>query len=260
MRFSVLASGSRANCTYVEAAGKRFLIDCGLSGKQVALRLAKNGIDASTLDAIIVTHEHGDHIHGVSVLSRRYKLPVYVNEAAKAKITKVFAFESFETGIDFSIGDVQLHPFSIVHDAVDPVGFTIEAEGLKLSHFTDLGRVTPLVKQALEGSHAIVLEANHDKELLQICDYPWELKQRIASSHGHLSNCAAADCLYEAHHAELGQVVLGHLSENSNTQELALDTVLRRVRSIGFENISCGAPHAPSPLYAIGEEQLSAAV
>lgn len=260
MRFSVLASGSRANCSFIEAGGARFLVDCGLSGKQVELRLGSLGISADSLDALIVTHEHRDHIHGISVLSRRYRLPVYCNEAVVDMLGAVHGLELFATGDRFSIADTILHPFRIVHDAVDPVGFEITAEGLKLTHVTDLGRVTPLVRDALAGANAIVLESNYDRELLQICDYPWELKQRIASSHGHLGNIEAAACLREMIHSELTQVVLAHLSENSNTPEAALTTVQRALEPLGFRDVTCGCPTSPTPLYQVGETGLRAAV
>ena len=260
MRFSVLASGSRANCTFVEAGGVRFLVDCGLSGKQVALRLAALGIDVESLDAILVTHEHRDHIQGVSVLSRRFNLPVYCNNATSEFIDKVYGYEEFETGTNFSLGDVELHPFRIVHDAVDPVGFEMFAEGMKLAHVTDLGRVTSLVTRALAGAHAVVLESNYDKEMLQICDYPWQLKQRISSSHGHLSNHEAAKCLIDLYHPELTQVVLAHLSENSNTPGAALEAATEALQPLGFTGIHCGTPSEPTPLFAVEPELQKIAV
>lgn len=256
MRFSVLSSGSKANCTFVEGGGVRFLVDCGLSGKQAEERLSEIGVDARSLKAILVTHEHSDHLHGVGTLSRRYNIPVYANEATMREVAKPKGKEIFKTGVDFylsaaplggrsSAGGVRVEPFSIVHDALDPVGFAIYADGLKLVICTDLGRVTTLVRQRLEGANAILLESNHDHEMLQSCSYTWELKQRIASTHGHLSNEAASQILEEVMHPELFHVVLGHLSENSNTPSLALQTANRYLarcveRARGLKTLICG--------------------
>jgi phosphoribosyl 1,2-cyclic phosphodiesterase len=245
MRFSVLSSGSKANSVFVEAGGVRFLVDCGLSGKQAEERLAEVGIDPTTLDAIIVTHEHSDHINGVGTLSRRYNLPVYANRLTMEAISKPRAKEFFKTGEDFYIRDARIEPFSVVHDAADPVGFAIYAGGLKLVICTDLGRATTLVREHLKGANAIVLESNHDLEMLQSCSYTWELKQRIASTHGHLSNEAAGQLIEEIMHPELFHIVLGHLSENSNTPALALDTANRYLkqcqdRSTGLQTLLCG--------------------
>ena len=245
MRFSVLSSGSKANCTFVEAAGVRFLVDCGLSGKQAEARLAEIGVDPKSLSAILVTHEHSDHINGVGTLSRRYNLPVYANSATMEHISKPRAKEVFETGRGFVFGKVEVVPFSIVHDAADPVGYAIYAEGFKLVLCTDLGRVTTLVCDHVRGANAILLESNHDQEMLQSCSYTWELKQRIASTHGHLSNDAAGQLIEDIMHPELFHVVLGHLSENSNTPNLALATTQRHLarcseRATGLQTLLCG--------------------
>lgn len=245
MRFSVLSSGSKANSVFVEAGGVRFLVDCGLSGKQAEERLAEVGINPDSLEAIIVTHEHSDHINGVGTLSRRYNLPVYANRATMESISKPKAKEIFRTGEEFYIRDVRIEPFSIVHDAADPVGFAIYAHGLKLVICTDLGRVTNLVREHVRGANAILLESNHDLEMLQSCSYTWELKQRIASTHGHLSNNAAGELIEEIMHPELFHIVLGHLSENSNTPALALETANRHLklcqdRTGGLRTLLCG--------------------
>jgi phosphoribosyl 1,2-cyclic phosphodiesterase len=245
MRFSVLSSGSKANCTFVEGAGTRFLVDCGLSGKQAEERLAQIDVDPASLQAILVTHEHCDHINGVGTLSRRYNIPIYANAATIEHISKPKAKEVFNTGQEFYFNQVRVEPFSIVHDATDPVGFAIYAEGLKLVICTDLGRVTTLVRQHIAKANAILLESNHDQEMLQSCSYTWELKQRIASTYGHLCNEAAGQLLEELAHPELFHVVLGHLSENSNTPTLALETAKRYLsrceeRLSGLQTLICG--------------------
>lgn len=241
MRFSVLSSGSKANCTIVEAASTRILIDCGLSARSVEERLSGTGIRPDSIDGIIVTHEHSDHIMGISVFSRRYRIPVYANRATAKFLRKVYAIEKFVTGETFWVGAIQIYPFSIAHDASDPVGFELRAAGLKFAHVTDLGRVTPQVEDALRGASACVLESNHDQQMLRACSYPEELKQRIASSHGHLSNDTAATLVAGLLHSDLQHIVLGHLSENSNTPELAMRTFRRHVPEEAFRNVQCAS-------------------
>lgn len=258
MRFSVIASGSKANCTYLEAAGTKILIDCGLSGREAAKRLNSIGVDPESLDAIIVTHEHRDHIHGVPILSRRFNLPVYANEGTATFMEKLYAIENFVSGECFDIGALKIRPFSVVHDAVDPVGFVIASEGLKFAQATDLGRVTPLVRDALALCNACVLESNYDQELLQICEYPWQLKQRISSTHGHLSNDDSGAFLSQIFHDELLHVVLAHLSENSNKPEFALETSSRYVDPQNFASIRCGSVLEATPLLDVGEPVKSA--
>lgn len=252
MRFISLSSGSKANSTLVEAAGERFLIDCGLSGKRLEERLNEHAIDPASISSILVTHEHSDHIHGVPTLSRRYGMTVYANAATMEHISKPKRREIFQTGVDFSIGRVVVTPFSIAHDAVDPVGFVIQADGFKLSVVTDLGRVTTLVQEHVKGSNAIILESNHDQEMLQGCSYTWELKQRISSTHGHLCNEGAGQLLEDIMHPELFHVVLGHLSENSNTPTLALQCARKYLarcgdRAKGLRTLLCGNVYQSLP-------------
>lgn len=253
MRFSVLSSGSKANCTFIEAGGSSILIDCGLSCKVTEKRLWEVGIRPDQIEGIIVTHEHSDHIQGVSVFSRRYKIPVYANQSTSHHLKSIYALEEFETGNSFWIGAMRISPFSIVHDAVDPVGFSIQAEGLKFTQATDLGRVTALVEEALTDCNAMVLESNHDQEMLLNCDYPWELKQRISSSHGHLSNDTAGALLGQLVHTGLLHVVLAHLSENSNTPELALHTAERYLEAASLQTLICGSVDKATPLLLVDE-------
>ncbi|MCB9029675.1 MAG: MBL fold metallo-hydrolase [Deltaproteobacteria bacterium] len=259
MRFSVLSSGSKANSTFIEVGSQRILIDCGLSAKQTSIRLLELGIDPESINAMIITHEHSDHVRGISVMSRKYSIPVFANEETAQFLDNIYALETFVTGQKFCLNEVEISPFSIVHDAVDPVGFVLEAEGLKFAQATDLGRVTPLVRESLRGAHALVLESNHDLDMLQESQYPWELKQRIASSHGHLSNDTAGNLLFELFHHDMFQVVLGHLSENCNTPQLAVDTVKRYVNDITHTvpnfALYCGSVNRQTDLFTVGEEQ-----
>ena len=256
MKFSVLSSGSKANSTCIEVDGIRLLIDCGLSCRKLELRLLSIGIDPSTISAVLVTHEHEDHTRGISTFSRKHRIPVYANRETGRFIDRPYAIKHFNTGSAFSIMGLQISPFSIPHDASDPVGFSIFGEGLKFCQVTDLGRVTPLVRDALTLCDALVIESNHDEQLLWSCGYPWALKQRIASSHGHLSNAAAAELLSEICHPGLQYVVLGHLSENSNNPDFALGaarSVLGRYRDLHLLNASV---HAPTPLFEVERTDL----
>lgn len=254
MRFSVLSSGSRANATFLESGTTRILIDCGLSATKAEERLRRLGIDPNTLDAVLVTHEHSDHIDGISVLSRRFKLPVFTNRGAADHLRKIYGHEIFETGVPFQIKELSIQPFSIVHDAREPVGFRIAGEGLVFAQATDLGKVTPLVRESLRGVNALVLESNHDEQLLMECDYPWELKQRISSSHGHLSNTAAATLAQEISHPNLWRVVLAHLSEHSNTPEVALGTFARFIPPGTIDSVVCGSIGAETALFRVEPE------
>ena len=248
MRFSVLSSGSRANSTFLEAAGVRVLIDCGLSKQQTEKRLARLGITPDSLDVIILTHEHTDHIYGLSAFSRRHRLPVLCNRATAVHLDPACQLEYFETGTVFSLGGMTIRPFSIPHDASEPVAFVMEAEGLKFAQVTDLGKVSPLVIDALSGVNAIILEANHDEEMLYACNYPWDLKQRISSSHGHLSNEGCGRLLKEILHPGLRHVVLAHISENSNAPHLALETVRRYLSKHELATYLCADRHKETEL------------
>ena len=260
MQFSVLSSGSRANSTFVEADGRRFLIDCGLSCRQAELRLRGCGVEPDTIEGIFVTHEHSDHIRGVSTFSRKNRVPVYANRATARELRHCHAVRHFETGRPFCLGAVEINPFSIPHDAADPVGYSIYAEGLKFSQVTDLGRVTPLVRSALGLADALVVEFNHDPGMLWGCWYPWVLKQRISSSHGHCSNEDAAALIAEVRHEGLQFLVLGHISENSNTPAAAREALMRVVgESLRNESVWCASPHEASPLFELRASKITAA-
>ena len=225
----VLASGSKGNAIYVSDGETSVLIDAGLSAIETERRLLSRELDPRDLDAIVVSHEHGDHIKGVGVLSRRYQLPVYINEptltAAKAQLGAVNETVRFHPGMDFSIGDLCLHPFSVSHDASDSVGFTVQDDTTKVGIVTDLGIATQLVCHHLKGCRLIILEANHDQRMLEEGPYPWHVKQRIQSRLGHLSNEASRDLLGEISHSGLRHVILAHISETNNEPDRALSVV-----------------------------------
>ena len=229
MKFCVLGSGSRGNCTYVEAGGAGILIDAGFSGKEIARRLAAIDRSPARLQAILVTHEHNDHIAGVGVLSRRYQLPVYANPAtfaaAEKKLGKVFEFREFATGVGFRLADFAIHPFAVSHDTADPVGFVIQSGGRSLGYCTDTGRITKLMEHLLGRCHGLVLEANHDPKMLQDGPYPLPLKQRVRSNMGHLANGDAASLVRCLGDGPLQSLVLAHLSETNNHPDLVVQAI-----------------------------------
>ncbi len=225
----MLASGSRGNATYIADGRTAILVDAGLSGKEIQRRMAVRGLDPSRLDAILVSHEHTDHIQGVGVLSRRLKLPVHISEgtyqASQRGLGRLTAVSPFVCGEGFTVGSLSIHPFSISHDAEDPAGFTVSSNGAKVGLATDLGIVTGVVRTHLADCDILILEANHDDRMLLDGPYPWPLKQRIRGRSGHLSNDDAALLLESLRHERLAHVVLAHLSEENNTARQARTTV-----------------------------------
>jgi phosphoribosyl 1,2-cyclic phosphodiesterase len=313
VRFTVLASGSKGNSTVVSGGRTRILVDAGLSCRELFRRMRMAGEEPETLDAIIVTHEHSDHVNGVSVTARKLGIPVYFTEgthrawmrwltprrqmtyaqwleqcrkqaaerqaeadAAEAECeadeegtvqagsrvnevdpsgaadapagavqleaaseptseqalrredpTWLPAVEYFEAGQPFEIGDIAVSPFTIPHDAADPVGFIFQAEGVRMAFATDLGYIPPNVKAQLKGVDLLLLESNHDLEMLRDGPYPWSVKQRVLSRVGHLSNEAAAGFLEDGYDGQAAYVILAHLSESNNLPELARVTAER---------------------------------
>jgi phosphoribosyl 1,2-cyclic phosphodiesterase len=230
IRFCVLGSGSKGNATYVTSGKTSILIDAGMSGIELQRRLSAIGVDLSEINAILVTHEHNDHVHGVGILSRRIKIPVYANpatfSAASRTVRKLFSYSEFETGVSFSIRNLEIHPFAISHDAQDPVGFRISDGRVSFGYCTDTGKVSQLIRHRLASCKGLVLESNHDIEMLQNGTYPPYLKQRIRSSQGHLDNEVASSFLKELLHEKLEHVVLAHLSEENNDPGIAYDAAM----------------------------------
>jgi phosphoribosyl 1,2-cyclic phosphodiesterase len=295
MRMTVLASGSKGNSTVISSSRTRVLVDAGLSCRELLKRMALAGEDPTTLDAILITHEHIDHVAGLAVLARRLNIPVYLTEPthrawvrmvtprttmtyakwldhvqqekearaaavaeaatpdtldpetqnpgapsfavssqrvgstdlcepapqAKSDPARLPAVEYFHSGTSFCIGDLDITPFTIPHDAADPCGFVFAAEGLRMAVATDLGYMPPNVKAALKRIDALLLESNHDLEMLRDGPYPWSVKQRVLSRVGHLSNHATAEFLSTDYDGGASYIVLGHLSESNNAPELA---------------------------------------
>ncbi len=302
VRFTVLASGSKGNCTVLTGGRTRILVDAGMSCRELFRRMKIAGEEPETLNAIIITHEHQDHVNGLAVTARKLGIPVYFTEGThrawmrwltprrqmsyaqwlemvrkqaaerraepesegleedaaeeapeipvekqaespvtcspaevsdassddpaappslKEDPTWLPAVEYFSAGQRFSIGDICIDPFTIPHDAADPVGFIFSSEGIRMGFATDLGYITPNVKEHLRGLDLLLLESNHDLEMLRDGPYPWSVKQRVLSRVGHLSNDSASEFLAEDYDGQAAHVILGHLSENNNLPELA---------------------------------------
>lgn len=241
MKFSVLASGSTGNALYVETEETRILVDAGLSGKQMEAICQSAGIDISQVDAIMVSHEHSDHIKGVGVLARRYRLPVYTNQATWKEMEPLIGRldeqqkKILSTGEVLQLGDLRVETFGISHDAAEPMGFCFFQGDVKLSLVTDLGYVSDKIKEKIVDSHAYIFESNHDVEMLRMCDYPWNIKRRILSDTGHLSNESCAEALCDILNGKEEKIYLSHLSQDNNMTELARMTVTNILEESGLK-------------------------
>ncbi len=227
--FCPLASGSKGNAIFFSSEKTKILIDAGLSAKQLLLRLQEINVDISEIDAILISHEHIDHIQSLKVLALKYRIPIFANtETAKgiiASLKCVPNFKIFTTGERFTFKDLNILPFSINHDTLDPVAFTIENEGLKFGFCTDLGFVTSLVRTKLQKCDYLYIEANHEPDLVYASHRPDVYKQRVLSRNGHLSNKDCGELLTQIAHDDLKHVFLAHLSSECNTPEKALVTI-----------------------------------
>lgn len=259
MSVTVLASGSKGNCTLVCSSKTHLLIDAGLSCRELLRRLVRCGEDPCALDAVLITHEHTDHIAGLRVLARKLKIPIYITgatyEAYRQSVRDAAGHraplerrETFSSGSGFQIGDISVMPFTIPHDAVDPVGFTFRADGIKLGVCTDLGYMPASVSNHLRGCHVLMIESNHDLELLRGGPYPWSVKQRVMSRVGHLSNDALADFLTTDYDGGAEFLILAHLSEQNNHPEIARMTAERALgeqRSLLHNRLMLAPQHEP---------------
>ena len=239
MKLTVLGSGSTGNAVLIVAGETCVLVDAGLSAKELARRLALVGEDIRRLDGVLVTHEHGDHVGGLRVLLRSVDCPVYISattcdayiserttlgndEFRKRAAALSNRVEQIESSKDFRIGEIDFHPFTIPHDAADNFGFTATHQGVKIATLMDFGHITTLISQQLRGCAAILMESNHSRDMLKACDsYPWELKQRILSRLGHLSNEDVAEWLRDGFDGCARHIVLAHLSQRANNPYLA---------------------------------------
>jgi phosphoribosyl 1,2-cyclic phosphodiesterase len=239
MRLTVLGSGSTGNAVLICAGRTRVLVDAGLSAKETVRRLALVGVDASTLDGVVITHEHSDHAGGLRVLLKTLQCPVYISgetrdayirervrnssdEARKRAEALRDRTEEISSSRDFRVGEIDFHPFTVPHDAADNFGFVATHDGVRVATLMDFGHVTTLVAERLRGCAAVVIESNHSRDMLKACEvYPWELKQRILSRTGHLSNEDVAAWLREDFDGCADHVVLAHLSQRANNPYVA---------------------------------------
>jgi phosphoribosyl 1,2-cyclic phosphodiesterase len=262
VRICVLGSGSRGNSTWIRTEKTRLLVDAGFGRKETLARLSAAGERAEGCDAILISHEHQDHISGLRSLALRLKVPVYISATTRAAMRwdpRLRAVELFTPGETFSIGDVTIHPFSVPHDAADPVAFTFEAEGVKAAVVTDLGYIPEVVKQRVRGCQCLVFESNHDLDMLKVGPYPWFVKQRVMSRHGHLSNHSTAAFLGEDYDGGAQVLVLAHLSETNNHPEIVRLTATEALTSRpagAFEfDINCDVgPQGQASLRARGQK------
>ena len=248
LRICPLASGSSGNCTYVATGRAGILVDAGLSARETGRRLAEIGVDLATIRAILVTHEHADHVAGLDVLHRRHGIPLYANSGTMEAVqerdpAKRLAWRVFATGTSFQIEDMEIHPFSVPHDAFDPVGFIIAAGTRRAGIVTDIGATTVLVRERLRDCDVIILESNHDEQMLRDADRPWALKQRILGRHGHLSNSGAAELVAEIAGPRLQRIYLCHLSADCNRPEVALAAAADVLAQRGAAHITVTVAH-----------------
>jgi phosphoribosyl 1,2-cyclic phosphodiesterase len=232
LRVTILGSGSSGNCTLLETEHTRLLVDAGLGKKETLRRLAAVGREVDRLDGIVISHEHSDHIGSLAQVLGQWRTTVYLTETTHTEVMRILPegshkrldrVEHIRAGQKFIVGDIEVSPISIPHDAVDPLGFTFRANGMKVAIVTDLGYLPELVKVHLRDSDCLMLESNHDLDMLKVGPYPWHIKQRVMSRTGHLSNHTVSEFFADAEgfdgHARY--VVLAHLSENNNNPDVA---------------------------------------
>jgi phosphoribosyl 1,2-cyclic phosphodiesterase len=246
MKVCTLASGSSGNSLFIQTNSSKILIDAGISLRQIKAKLNRLDVELSDLDAVIISHEHLDHAMSIPKIEN----PTYV---ASATIPlwkdKVKNLHEFSTGTSFSIKDVVITTFSVPHDALDPVGFTVETDHRKLGIVTDIGMATSLVRERLKGSNILIIEFNHDEDIIRESNYPWEIKQRIMGRLGHLSNAQGANLFSSLLHNELSYLLLAHLSETNNRNDVALRTASSVIEKSGADHISISI----APRKALGE-------
>ena len=244
--FCPLASGSKGNSIYLGTEKSKILIDAGLSAKALIQRLAQLNVDIADIDAILISHEHSDHIQGLKVLAYRMGIPVLANTETAKGIVATFhdcpKFKIFSTGETFEFGDLEIHPFSIQHDTLDPVAFTVKTGALKMGFCTDLGFVTSLVANQLRDCDYLYIEANHQPSMVHASPRPMVYKQRVLGRSGHLSNEACGGLLSQVAHPGLKHVHLAHLSSECNSPEVAMKVVGDILAEKGISLDMCVAP------------------
>ena len=221
LKVQTLASGSSGNCTFIDSGSSRILVDAGMSPRKLFRTLDSVGVRMDDIDAVVVSHEHSDHSKAITALP----VPVYISSATRHLWhDKVDSLCEFQTGTGFEVGNIKITPFPVPHDALDPVGFTIESNDKKIGIATDIGSPTVVVSDMLQGCDLLIIESNHDEKSLMCGKYPQELKKRVGGARGHLSNCQCSKLLGNVAHTNLRFVILAHLSEHNNMPHLALES------------------------------------
>ena len=234
-KFCNLYSGSSGNCSFVGTDNINILIDCGESQKKILTALESIGTNINQINAIVVTHEHSDHVKTLGAISKKYNIPVYANEKTfnnmpeQTELIKEENRKIFNTDDHFEIGDLQIHPFHIPHDAAEPCGYNIYSENNKISIATDIGHMDNSILKKLEESKFLLLESNYEPEILKYAKYPYYLKRRISGPNGHLSNQEASDTIIKLLSTGVNNIMLGHLSKETNFPELAYKTVMDEI-------------------------------
>ncbi|MCI8655103.1 MAG: MBL fold metallo-hydrolase [Clostridia bacterium] len=255
LNFCSLYSGSSGNSLFIQSENTKILVDCGVSCKKIEEALKTLEVDASSINAILVTHEHIDHVKGLSIFASKYNLPIFASTNTFDYMQKFIDrideknLKTFHIDDKFTIGDLEIAPFSIPHDAANPCGFNILNNNKKISVATDIGHMTNTILKKLEGSSFVLLESNYDTNVLKCCSYPFMLKSRISGPTGHLSNEIASKTLSYLFKNGLNSAMLGHLSKESNFPELAYQTALDELISNGIDSnsISLGVAHRDFP-------------
>ena len=260
MRFSILGSGSAGNSTILECGSVRILIDAGLSAKQLCLRLESLGIAPESISAILLTHEHGDHVRGLKNFLKKQPVPVFATRdtahVVREQGIEGAVWKTFEAGQEFPIAHLTVETFAIQHDAVDPVGFVIGNATNRFGLVSDAGFVTRSMIERLRNLTALFVEANYDDELLELdTKRPWSIKQRISSKHGHLSNVQVGELLREIAHSGLSQIVFGHLSSDCNCPKKVTEIFGKCLRELGHDHtaLHCATQSEPTPWFEVAE-------
>jgi len=259
LRFSVLASGSTGNAFYIESEKEKILVDAGLSGKQIDSLFSKINVDPSELSGILVTHEHSDHIKGLGVIARKYRLPIYANEktweAMEGSIGKIDLDQKFSFGMEEvkTFGDIDIESFGVSHDAAEPMFYTFHHDGKKVALVTDLGYISERIKKTVEEADAYIFEANHDVEMLRMGRYPWSVKRRILGDSGHVSNEDSGLALADIVGNNTKRIYLAHLSLDNNMKDLARMSVNNILKERGIDiELHDTDPKEPTALYEVG--------
>jgi phosphoribosyl 1,2-cyclic phosphodiesterase len=232
---SVLGSGSRGNATFIKTEKVRLLIDAGMSRKEIAKRLEAIGEDPDGIDAIFITHEHNDHSGGLpTLLAELPAAKAYMTWGTRRSLQLDEGVVQVRPGVSFSVGDADVLPFRVPHDAAEPVAFSITCGGAKITQLTDIGYLPDHIAESLRGSHVLILESNHDLEMLRVGPYPWSLKQRLMGRYGHLSNFAVGRFLRDQYDGMASHLVLAHLSSKNNHPEIARQEAARALRVRGL--------------------------